>query len=133
SVERINLLGRHPELESDRHDALNAAPLSHSAAGGEQLQIPSASALVIETFVQRVGHETEQDRDHDGGDPQWRRREVEHDGDKEMSDHEQQRGKQDIENGMGREILQRVLVALQRRIDAIKVPSQLVEFGYDFV
>ena len=34
-VERINPLGRHPELESDHPDALNASRLSHSDAGGE--------------------------------------------------------------------------------------------------
>jgi hypothetical protein len=33
-VERINVLGRHPELESDGAEALNATSLSHSAAGG---------------------------------------------------------------------------------------------------
>lgn len=32
-VERINVLGRHPELESDRAAALNATSLSRSAAG----------------------------------------------------------------------------------------------------
>ena len=32
-VERIDPLGRHPELESNGSDALNAAELSHSAAG----------------------------------------------------------------------------------------------------
>ncbi len=34
-VERIDPLGRHPELESDGSDALNAASLSHSAAERE--------------------------------------------------------------------------------------------------
>jgi hypothetical protein len=34
-VERIDPLGRHPELESNGSDAFNAASLSHSAAGGE--------------------------------------------------------------------------------------------------
>jgi hypothetical protein len=34
-VERIDPLGRHPELESNDSDALNAVLMSHSAAGGE--------------------------------------------------------------------------------------------------
>jgi hypothetical protein len=37
AVERIDPLGRHPELESDRSNALNASRASHTDAGGEQL------------------------------------------------------------------------------------------------